>query len=425
MTTLTTAIRLPRTNVRAYLAGGTYVALGLINLFVFTGHQGDASFKLSLAGASIHVPSPHVPAVPVAFALGVLCIAIGLARIIVDLPRLAKRAAIAVVLLSSLFSLLLWADAGNPVGALDMIDLLGGTVTAAIPIVLGALAGILCERTGVINIAIEGQLLTGAFMAALVSSAVGATIGLWFGLLGGMIMGGLVGALLAVFAIKYLVDQIILGVVINVLALGLTNYLYDRVMVPYGNTFNAGNFFNPIKIPVLGDIPIIGPIFFDSTVVLYITYALLIIIQIALFRTKWGLRVRAVGEHPTAADTVGIRVLWTRYRNVILGGMVAGIGGAYLTVGSTGQFSAGISSGLGYIGLAAMIFGRWKPAGAVAAALLFGFSRQLGLDLQLLQVSISPNILAMLPYVATIIAVAGLVGRVRAPAADGKPYVKA
>jgi len=197
------------------------------------------------------------------------------------------------------------------------------------------------------------------------------------------------------------------------------------VMAPYGNIWNTGNFFTPYKIPVLGDIPIIGPTFFDSTVFLYFTYILLIVIQVALFRTRWGLRVRAVGEHPTAADTVGIKVLWTRYRNVILGGMVAGIGGAWLTVGSTGSFSPGMSNGIGYIGLAAMIFGRWRPFGAVAAALLFSFSGQLGIELETLSVPIPTQILNMLPYAATIIAVAGLVGRVRAPAADGKPYVKA
>jgi ABC-type uncharacterized transport system permease subunit len=425
MTAITAAVRLPRADVRTFLAAGSYVVLGLIDLLVFARHAGDAVFQLSLSGSGIQVPAVHVPAVPTALALGALSIAIGIARAVVELPRWAKRLAIAVVLLSSLFALLCWADANNSVGSLNMIDLLAGTVTAAIPLLLGALSGILCERSGVINIAIEGQLLTGAFAAAAVSSAVGATLGLWLGLVGGSLTGGLVGALLAVFAIKYLVDQIILGVVINLLAAGMTNYLLDRVMVPYASTFNTGNFFTPYKIPVLGDIPIIGPIFFDSTVLLYITYLLLIVINVALFRTRWGLRVRAVGEHPTAADTVGIKVLWTRYRNVILGGMVAGIGGAYLTVGSTGQFTSGISSGFGYIGLACMIFGRWKPFGAAAAALLFGFSRQLGDELALLNVPIPPQILAMLPYLATIIAVAGLVGRVRAPAADGKPYVKA
>ena len=425
MTAPAIALRLPRAEVRTYLAGGSYIVLGLIDMLVFTRHHGDAVFALSLPGSGIHVPDIHVAAVPTALAMGVLSIAAGFARAFLDLARWGKRLAIAVAVLSSLFALLCWADASNPVGSLNLVDLLQGSVTAAIPLLLGALSGLLCERSGVINIAIEGQLLTGAFAAAAVSSVVGATIGLWFGAIGGALTGGLVGALLAVFAIKYLVDQIILGVVINVLAVGMTNYLYDRVMVPYGNTFNTGSFFTPYKIPVLGEIPIIGPIFFDSTVFLYITYVLLIVIQIALFRSRWGLRVRAVGEHPTAADTVGIKVLWTRYRNVILGGMVAGIGGAWLTVGSTGTFSTGISSGFGYIGLACMIFGKWRPFGAAAAALLFGFSRHLGDVLGLLQVPISSYILAMLPYLATIIAVAGLVGRVRAPAADGKPYVKA
>jgi general nucleoside transport system permease protein len=430
MTALTTAVRLPRAEVRPYLSGAAFMVLGLIDIFVFSGlfsstHHGDAVFALSLPGSGIQVPNVHVPAAPAALAAGVVTFAVGVLRATVDLSTLTKRVVIGIALVCSLFALLCWADASNPVGSMNLIDLLQGTVFAAIPLVLGALSGLMCERAGVINIAIEGQLLMGAFAAAMVSSVVGATVGLWAGLLAGCLTGGLVGALLAVFAIKYLVDQIILGVVINLLAIGVTNYLYDRVMVTYANTTNAGNFFTPYKIPVLGNIPIIGPIFFDASVILYIAYILLIVIQVALFSTRWGLRVRAVGEHPTAADTVGIRVLWTRYRNVILGGMVAGIGGAYLTVGSTGQFSTGISSGFGYIGLACMIFGRWKPLGATAAALLFGFSRQLGQELQLLNVSISPYLLAMLPYVVTIVAVAGLVGKVRAPAADGKPYIKA
>jgi simple sugar transport system permease protein len=357
-----------------------------------------------------------------AYVLGAISIGLGVVRAVVDLPRWAKRLGIAVVLLCFLLSLLSWADAGNSVGPLQVIDLLQGTLTASIPLVLGALAGCMCERSGVINIAIEGQLLFGAFTAAAVASVVGSV---WLGLIAGSLAGGVLGALLAVFAIMFLVDQIIVGVVLNVIALGLTNYLYNRVLSPYANTFNAGNTFGTIKIPVLGNIPIIGPIFFDANIFLYITYALILVIQIGLFRTRWGLRVRAVGEHPVAADTVGIRVLWTRYRNVILGGLIAGIGGAYLTVGSVGFFTSNISSGFGYIALAAMIFGRWTPLGSVAAALLFGFSFQLQTELSILRVPVSSFVLLMAPYVATIIAVAGLVGRVRPPAADGKPYIKA
>jgi simple sugar transport system permease protein len=313
----------------------------------------------------------------------------------------------------------LWADAGNTI-PINIVNLLQNTLTGSIPLVLGALAGCMCERSGVINIAIEGQLLVGAFTAAVVASV----SGLWLGLITGSLSGGLIGFLLAVFAIKYFADQIILGVVLNVLALGLTNYLYDSVLVNHQN-LNAGNTFGLIKIPVLGDIPIIGPIFFNSTIFLYLTYVAIVVVQIGLFSTRWGLRVRAVGEHPTAADTVGIRVLGTRYSNVILGGLLAGIGGAYLTVGSVGTFSPNQSSGLGYIALAAMIFGRWTPLGATAAALLFGFTEALGSILGSINVPIPTYILAMAPYVATIFAVAGLVGRVRAPAADGKPYIKA
>jgi ABC-type uncharacterized transport system permease subunit len=424
MTALTAAVRLPYGDDRRYLAAASFLLLGLVDIAVFglTAHRGDAVFALSQSGIGVQVPSIRVAAAPACFVLGALSVGAGALRATVDLSRIGKRLAIATALLAFLLALLCWADAGNSVGPMNVVTLLYNTVTAAIPLVLGALSGIMCERSGVINIAIEGQLITSAFASAAIASLVGV---LWFGLLAGTLAGGLVGALLAVFAIKYRVDQIILGVVINVLAMGLTNYLYDRVMAPYSDTLNTGDFFSAFKIPVLGDIPIIGPIFFDSTVLLYITYILIIVIQLGLFRTRWGLRVRAVGEHPTAADTVGIRVLWTRYRNVILGGMVAGVGGAYLTVGSIGQFSTGMSSGFGYIGLAAMIFGRWKPMGAVAAALLFGFSGQLGSELGLLQVPVPSQVLAMVPYIATIVAVAGLVGKVRAPAADGKPYVKA
>ncbi|HWF82927.1 MAG TPA: ABC transporter permease [Streptosporangiaceae bacterium] len=419
--------RLPEAGTRRYLAAGTFILLGLVDILIFGffAHSGDAVFALALPTARVSVPSIHVAAAPACYLLGAITIAVGIARAAVDLSRLGKRLAIAIALLASLVALLCWADAANSAGAVNVVDLLQGTVTAAIPLVLGALSGLLCERSGVINIAIEGQLISGAFASAAVASLVGATVGLWSGVIAGAAVGGLVGLLLAVFAIKYRVDQIILGVVINLLAMGMTDYLYDRVMAPYSNTWNTGNFFTDIKIPLLADIPIIGPIFFDSNVFLYITYILIIVIQVGLFRTRWGLRVRAVGEHPTAADTVGIQVLWTRYRNVILGGMVAGIGGAYLAVGNVGFFSTGMSSGFGYIGLAAMIFGRWKPLGAVAAALLFGFSRQLGDVLGLLSVPVSSNILSMAPYLATIVAVAGLVGKVRAPAADGKPYVKA
>ena len=422
MTTYVGAARLPLTWNRRALAAGAYVVLGLADIFVFGffASKGDAGFALSLPGAPVHIPTIHIPAAPVAYVLGALSIALGIVRATRDLSVRANRWSIAVVLIAFVVSLLCWADAGRLI-PLNMINLLQGTLARSIPLILGALAGCLCERSGVININIEGQLLLGAFGAAVIASLTGV---LWFGLLAGSLAGGLLAAMLAVFAIRYLVDQIILGVVLNVLAAGLTAYLYDRALVPYQSTLNTPATFSDIKIPLLGDIPIIGPIFFDSTIFLYITYAIIVLVQVGLFHTKWGLRVRAVGEHPTAADTVGIRVRFNRYRNVILGGLVAGIGGAYLTIGSVGAFGKDISSGKGYIALAAMIFGRWTPLGAVGAALIFGFTDALQSILATLNVPIPSNILLMAPYVATIVAVAGLVGKVRPPAADGKPYVK-
>jgi simple sugar transport system permease protein len=421
VTTLAAAVRAPLTTDRRHVAAFTFILLGLINICVFglLAHHGDASFELSQSGSGVKIPVIRIPAAPACFVLGAVSIGLGVARATVPFGRRGKRLAIAAVLLCFLLSILCWADAGEiPV---NLINVVQGTLLFSIPLILGALAGCLCERSGVINIAIEGQLLFGAFTAAIVASAFG---GLWIGLVAGSLAGGLVGVLLAVFAISFLMDQIVLGVVLNVLALGMTDYLYDRLMAQNPN-YNTGVTFSNIKIPGLSEIPIIGPIFFDSNVFLYITYVAIIGIQVALFSSRWGLRVRAVGEHPTAADTVGINVFWIRYRNVIMGGLIAGIGGAYLTIGSVGSFNQNISSGFGYIALAALIFGRWTPLGSVAAALLFGFCLELALVLPTVNPVVPAPIMNMAPYVATIIAVAGLVGKVRAPKADGQPYVKA
>jgi simple sugar transport system permease protein len=422
MTTLAATAGAPLATVnRRLVAASTFAVFGLVDIAAFGAfsHKGDATFALALPSASIHVPSIHAPAAVVCYVLGAATLGLAAWRATADPSRRARRLSIAAVLLFFVISLFCWAGAGNAI-PINVVNLLQNTLTGSIPLILGALAGCMCERSGVINIAIEGQLLVGAFTAAIVSSV----SGVWLGLVTGSLSGGLVGAVLAVFAIKYFTDQIILGVVLNVLALGLTNYLYDSVLVTH-QSLNAGNTFNILKIPGLGNIPIIGPIFFSSNIFLYLTYAAIVFVQIGLFSTRWGLRVRAVGEHPTAADTVGIRVFAIRYSNVIMGGLLAGIGGAYLTVGSVGTFSPNQSSGLGYIALAAMIFGRWTPLGATAAALLFGFTEATGNLLGTINTPIPTYILAMAPYVATIFAVAGLVGRVRAPGADGKPYIKA
>jgi general nucleoside transport system permease protein len=412
----------PGSAFRRWLAPGTFLLFGLIDILVLGhfSHSGDATFAFSQPFAKVTVPNLTMAGAVSCYVCGGITIAIAIARAFLPSGKAPRRAAMAVVVFLLIVSLLCWADAGLST-AFNIVNLLQGTFAGSIPIMLGALTGVICSRSGVINIAIEGQLLLGAFTAAIVASGTGS---LWLGLISGAMAGSLVGLLLAVFAIGYRVDQVVLGVVINTLILGLTGYLYDDLMVPYANTLNSPNTFSAVKIPLLGDIPILGPVFFDSTIFLYLTYIALAGVQVGLFSTRWGLRTRAIGEHPIAADTVGIQVIAMRYRNVIAAGLISGIGGAYFTIGSVGSFGKDMSSGEGYIALAAMIFGRYTPFGAVAAALLFGFTSQLQSILSTMSVPIQSNLLLMAPYIVTIIVLAGLVGKVRGPRAEGIAYVK-
>jgi len=368
-------------------------------------------------------PDLVLPARVTSIVLGLLVMTLGLWQIARGFGRRASAWVIAVASVCFVVTFLCWASTGAAGSKIDLVGLLQNTLATAVPLILGALAGILCERSGVINVAIEGQMLAGAWAGALVGT-VAANLGV--GLVAAMVAGGLMGWLLAVFSIRYLVNQVVLGVVLNVLALGVTGFVYDALMQPNQDSLNNPKIFSNIAIPVLSDIPVIGPLFFDANIIVYLTYVLIVVVDVALFRTRWGLRTRAVGEHPKAADTVGIKVLAMRYRNVVMGGAVAGMAGAYLTIGAVGAFSKNISSGKGFIALAAVIFGGWSPRAAIGAALLFGFSDALGtvLSFTATPVTIPSNLLAMLPYLATLFAVAGLVGRVRAPAADGEPYVK-
>ena len=413
----------PVTAFRRWLAPATFLLFGLIDILVlgYFSHSGDAVFAFSQAFAKVTVPNLSMPGAVTCYVCGGISIAIAAARAFLPFGKALRRVAMAVVVFLLILALMCWADAGLST-AFNVVNLLQGTFAGSIPIMLGALTGVICSRSGVINVAIEGQLLAGAFTAAMVASVTGS---IWLGLISGALTGALVGALLAVFAIGYRVDQVVLGVVINTLILGLTGYLYDDLMVPNANTWNSPNTFSAFKIPLLGDIPILGPVFFDSTIFLYLTYIALAAVQVGLFSTRWGLRTRAIGEHPTAADTVGIKVIAMRYRNVIAAGVIAGIGGAYFTIGSVGSFGADITSGEGYIALAAMIFGRYTPIGAISAALLFGFTTQLQSIMSTLNTPIQSNLLLAAPYVVTIIVLAGLVGKVRGPRAEGIPYVKA
>ncbi|MFQ5922720.1 MAG: ABC transporter permease [Anaerolineales bacterium] len=314
------------------------------------------------------------------------------------------------------FAFLAWAAAGK---SFSLVGMLRSTVILSVPVTLGALTGIMCERVAIINIGIEGQLLSSAFAATLLGSA----FGLWAGVTGGLVVGALLGALLAWLAIRFRVDQIIAGVFINIFALGLTSFLATRVLAE-AQDLNAAPQFAAIRIPVLADIPLLGSMFFNHNFFIYATLILVALLHLAFFYTRWGLRSRSVGEHPRAADTVGINVYRTRYRNVILGGLIAGFGGAFLSLTQVSRFEENMTAGIGFIGLAAMIFGRWMPFGALAAGLVFGFARALQQKLGILATPIPSEFLLMTPYLVTIIVVAGLVGRAIPPAADGQPYVK-
>ncbi len=312
---------------------------------------------------------------------------------------------------------LTWAARGR---SMNLAGMIGSTLLRAVPITLAALSGVMCERSGVVNIGIEGMMLSGAFLSALIGSVAQSQ---WWGLLAALFAGGLMGALLAVLAIRYKVDQIVAGTAITILATGLTSYFSSRYLQKNA-ALNSPPTFRSIPLPLLSRIPIIGPALFDNTLIVYLMLILVVVITVMLFRTRWGLRTRAVGEHPRAADTLGVNVFKVRYINVILGGMIAGLGGAYLVLSSVARFDELMTAGKGYIGLAAMIFGNWNPVGALGSSLIFGFADSLQTKLAILRVPIPSQFLLMAPYLVTMVVLAGVVGQSRPPAADGQPYEK-
>ena len=418
MSVATARVTTPATGLRRQQVFGlVYLGLAAFIAFAFgAGAEGAAStFDLNSRGVDMRLPPLVLPSAATAYVLAGLCAFLGA----VQLTRgFGARNALILGTVAVLFvtAFLVWAASTR---SIQLVGVLQGTLQRATPITFAALSGVLCERAGVVNIAIEGMLLTGAFVAAVVGSVAGP----WIGILAAVLVGGLLAAVLAVLSIRYRVDQIISGTVINIFALGLTSFLSARVLQSTPELNNPER-LPPIPVPVLSQIPIVGPIAFANNVFIYGMFALVAIVHVALFHTRWGLRVRAVGEHPRAADTVGIDVLRTRYRNVILGGMLAGLGGAFLIIGSTGRFDREMTAGRGFIGLAAMIFGGWTPIGSFLASLVFGFADSLQARLSILNVPIASELLLMVPYLVTILVVAGLVGRARAPAADGRPYQK-
>jgi ABC-type uncharacterized transport system permease subunit len=405
---------------REVLATVLIVVLGaaLILLAGYGTHPGEqATFTDQKLGTLFSLPSQTT-----LYTIGALCFFVAGMRLFRMFRSVRTIFNWSLALMAG-FAFLVWVSSGTTMNLPGMAQ---STLYAATPLTLGAMSGVLCERVGIINIAIEGMMLWGAFTAV-----AGASIfhSLWMGLLVASLVGGLMAALHAWLSIKYKVDQIISGTVINILAAGGTRFLNLRLLEPAG--MSTPGSFGLIKIPILADIPIIGPLLFQNQPTVYIMLILLFLVNYVVFFTPWGLRMRACGEHPRAADTVGVHVNRMRYISTIIGGLIAGIGGAYFSLGIVGTFEDNMTRGQGFVALAAMIFGNWNPIGAFLAALLFGFADALQVKMQIIEPllpfidkPIPPEFLQMAPYILTIIVVAGVVGRTRAPAQEGKPYEK-
>ncbi|MDZ7379895.1 MAG: ABC transporter permease [candidate division KSB1 bacterium] len=421
---MTTAVaqRVMTTSVtRSRLTGLLLLATGLVMYALFgTGLEPgqQAKFGLNPGYASQAIPIPDL-VLPVQTSLYVLV----LVTVFLGAWQLARGFrstgwVIGIVAFCFVAAFLLWATRGK---SFNLVGMLSSSLVRATPIALAALCGVISERCAVINIAIEGIMLMSAQTAVIVATL---TRNLYMGLLAAILTGAILAGIHAVLAIQFKVDQIVSGVAINIFAAGATSFISARFLEKNIDRLNNSGTFPIIPIPLLSKIPLIGPIFFENGLIVYLMFILVVALHILLFYTPWGLRTRAVGEHPKAADTLGIDVYLVRYVNVILGGMIAGIGGAYFTIGSVGRFDEIMTAGKGFIGLAAMIFGKWNPFGAFASSLIFGFADSLQIKLQILRVPIPSEFLLMAPYIVTMIALAGVVGRAIPPAADGQPYEK-
>jgi simple sugar transport system permease protein len=368
------------------------------------------------AGVTIAAPDLLLPSFTSLIVLGVVSAGIGFWQVF----RGFKKSDWVIILVAGLaiLAFLVWATRGK---SLNLTGMLVSSLVRATPIALASLSGIYSERSGVVNIGIEGMMLMGAFTSVVFASI---TNNMFVGVMAGILAGMLFGALHGVLSIKYKVNQIISGAGIIILALGLTSYLQRAFLNLYPELNQPGPAIAALPIPGLWRIPVLGPVFFNLSPIIYTLFVLLIFTQVLMNNTRWGLRVRSVGEHPKAADTLGINVFRVRYISVLCSGAIAGLAGTYISIGAAGRFNEGMTAGKGFLGLAAMIFGNWNPFGAFAGSLIFGFFDSWQEKLSLLQVGIPVDLLGMAPFIATMIVLAGFVGRSRVPAADGIPYEK-
>lgn len=396
------------------------------------------------------MPTLPVPTLAYATVVGLLYAGIGIIGLL-PLPQRLKTFLLFVAGVLLIPTVLIVAAANNSTNVTVMLQV---SVRLATPIVMGALAGIWCERSGVTNIAIEGMMLTGACFGfvtfVLLFGSMASQDAQLIAVIISTLSGGMMAVLHAWLSIRFKTDQIVSGTVVNILALGITSFLRREVLlsseagretlqiIPIGSRisdFIQGTPFvhdlvqGIITLPVIGPIihtvfTMIGEVFLNGRPIFYSMFILLFVTHIVLFYTRWGLRTRAVGENPQAADTLGINVIRNRWINVIIGGLIAGLAGAWFSLETNGSFDDNMTSGRGFIGLAAMIFGKYLPFGAFGGGLLFGFSDALGQRFQFLGVPVPPQFLQMVPYIITIVVLAGLVGKAVAPKADGVPYEK-
>ncbi|KPV51960.1 hypothetical protein SE17_18265 [Kouleothrix aurantiaca] len=376
--------------------------------------------RITYPGAAVSAPPLVDIPLPTIITIGIICallIGVGI-WLFIRQPAHVTPIYMGALIFSVIFIILIWAGAGNRI---DMVDMLARMVRLATPIALGAMAGILCERSGVTNIAIEGLMLMGAcigFIAALLTG------NSWLGVMAAIAAGGITVLLHALLSIRFKIDQIISGTVINILSIGVTGFLRNNVILPMQQAGRVGAALPALPIPGLSQIPVIGPLLFNHQPIAYAMLLLVPLLSVLLFRTPWGLRTRSVGEHPRAADTMGINVNRMRYMNVFLSGLVAGLAGAWFSLEASFNFDDLMTNGKGFIALAAVIFGKWTPLGALGGALIFSSADALQIKIQGFSFELPSQFLQMLPYVITIVVLAGIIGRARPPAAVGKPYEK-
>jgi ABC-type uncharacterized transport system permease subunit len=396
--------------------------LGLALLIVILLPRGTAGMKSTFvltsqrAGVTIAAPDLVVPTNITLYVLGGVVVL----ATVWQLVRGFERVNLVVVLVVGIgiLAFLVWASRDK---SINLTGMLVSSLVRATPIAFAAHSGLYSERSGVVNIGIEGMMLAGAFTSVVFASI---TNNLLIGVIAGIVAGMVLALLHAVLSIRYMVDQIVSGAVIIILALGLTSFLQRSVLNVNPELNQPGSAIAAFPIPVLWKIPVIGPLLFNQSPIIYALFVLIVVTRILMNNTRWGLRVRSVGEHPRAADTLGINVFRTRYISVLISGAIAGLAGAYMSIGAAGRFNEGMTAGKGFLGLAAMIFGNWNPGGAFFGSLIFGFFDSWQEKLSILQVGIPVDLLGMAPYLATMVVLAGFVGRARMPAADGQPYVK-